>query len=96
MGQPWACFLFFGRVQFGRNGSNQPEKSLVNGGVIWPCWRPGAQAATLKEKCLTSSVRTEIGVIEGLTEIWETFDTCYGRPEKYIAKAPEPLIIHTK
>ncbi len=30
--------------------------------------------------------------IEDLQEIWDTLDTCYNQPKKYIAEALEPII----
>jgi hypothetical protein len=33
-----------------------------------------------------------IGHLEDLVEIWETLDTCYERPEKYVAEALKPII----
>jgi hypothetical protein len=30
--------------------------------------------------------------IEGLQEIWDTLDTCFDRPEKYITEALDPII----
>jgi hypothetical protein len=33
-----------------------------------------------------------IGNVEGLAEIWDTLDTCYERPEKYMTEALKPII----
>jgi hypothetical protein len=33
-----------------------------------------------------------VGHLEDLEEIWETLDTCYERPEKYIAEALKPIL----
>jgi hypothetical protein len=30
--------------------------------------------------------------IEGLQEVWDTLDTCFDRPEKYIAEALDPIV----
>jgi hypothetical protein len=34
-----------------------------------------------------------VGDVEELDEVWDTLDTCYDQPEKYIAKALEPVIM---
>jgi hypothetical protein len=44
---------------------------------------------SLKEKSLASSIK--ILVVEDLREAWGTLDTCFDRPEKYIAEALEPV-----
>ncbi len=33
-----------------------------------------------------------IGHLEDLLEIWETLDTCYERPEKYMAEVLKPIL----
>jgi hypothetical protein len=47
---------------------------------------------SLKEMSLASSVRILVNDIEDLREAWSTLDTCFDRPEKYIAEALEPII----
>jgi hypothetical protein len=44
----------------------------------------------LKERSLANSVR--ILVSEGLREAWDTLDTCFDRPEKYIIEAIDPIV----
>jgi hypothetical protein len=46
---------------------------------------------SLKERSLASSVRILINDIEDLQEAWDTLDTCFDRPEKYILEALEPV-----
>ncbi len=46
---------------------------------------------SLKEKSLASSVKILVNDIEDLREAWGTLDTCFDRPEKYIAEALEPV-----
>jgi hypothetical protein len=46
---------------------------------------------SLKEKCLASSVRILVNDIEELKEAWDTLDTCFNRPEKYILEALDPI-----
>ncbi len=59
--------------------------------VPWDCegqaGRPDAEG-----KCLSSSVRNMVKDIEDLQEIWDTLDTCFDQPEKYIAEALAPII----
>ncbi len=33
-----------------------------------------------------------IGHLDDLVEIWETLDTCFERPEKYVAEALKPIV----
>jgi hypothetical protein len=47
---------------------------------------------SLKERSLTSSVKILVNDIEDLQEAWNTLDTCFDRPEKYIAEALEPIV----
>jgi hypothetical protein len=46
---------------------------------------------SLKEKISASSVRILVNDIEDLREAWGTLDTCFDRPEKYIAEALDPI-----
>jgi hypothetical protein len=47
---------------------------------------------SLKEKSLASDVRTLVNDIDDLREAWNTLDTCFDRPEKYIAEALDPVV----
>ncbi len=47
---------------------------------------------SLKERSLASSVKILVNNIEDLREAWNTPDTCFDRPEKYIAEALEPIV----
>ncbi len=46
----------------------------------------------LKEKSLTGSAGAMVNEIEELQEVWDTLETCFDRPEKYIAEALDPII----
>jgi hypothetical protein len=46
---------------------------------------------SLKEKSLASSVRILVNDIEELKEAWDSLDTCFDRPEKYILEALDPI-----
>ncbi len=41
---------------------------------------------SLKERSLASSVRVLVNDIDDLREAWNTLDTCFDRPEKYISE----------
>ncbi len=41
-------------------------------------------AKTLREKCMKGDAWKMVGHLEELKEIWDTLDTCYERPEKYM------------
>jgi hypothetical protein len=47
---------------------------------------------SLKEKSLASNVRVLVNDIDNLREAWNTLDTCFDRPEKYISETLEPVI----
>jgi hypothetical protein len=47
---------------------------------------------SLKERSLASSVKILVNDIEDLRKAWNTLDTCFDRPEKYIAEALEPIV----
>jgi hypothetical protein len=49
-------------------------------------------AKTLREKCESRDAVKMIGYLEDLDEIWETLDTCYERPEKYMVEALKPIL----
>jgi hypothetical protein len=46
----------------------------------------------LKERSLASSNKVLVNDIDDLQEAWNTLDTCFDRPEKYIAEALEPVV----
>jgi hypothetical protein len=48
-------------------------------------------ATSLREKCVNEDIRRMIGNIEDLSEIWDTFDTCHERPQKYFSEALKPI-----
>jgi hypothetical protein len=47
---------------------------------------------SLKEKSLASNVRLLVNDIDDLREAWDTLNTCYDRPNKYISEALDPVI----
>ncbi len=47
---------------------------------------------SLKERSLASNVKILVNDIEDLREAWNTLDTCFDRPEKYVAEALEPIV----
>jgi hypothetical protein len=47
---------------------------------------------SLKERSLASNVRLLVNDIDDLREVWNTLDTCFDRPEKYISEALDPVV----
>jgi hypothetical protein len=47
---------------------------------------------SLKEKSLASHVRLLVNDIDDLREAWDTLNTCFDRPEKYISEALDPVV----
>jgi ribulose bisphosphate carboxylase small subunit len=45
---------------------------------------------SLKERSLASHIRLLVNDIDDLREAWNTLDTCFDRPEKYISEALYP------
>jgi hypothetical protein len=39
-----------------------------------------------------ANVKMLVGDVEELDKVWDTLDTCYNQPEKYIAEALDPVI----
>jgi hypothetical protein len=53
-------------------------------------------AKTLREKCVKGDAHKIISHLDDLGEIWDTLDTCYERPEKYMEEALKPILEFTK
>jgi hypothetical protein len=49
-------------------------------------------AKTLREKCVKGDTHKMVGPLEDLREMWDTLDTCYERPEKYMEVALKPIL----
>jgi hypothetical protein len=47
---------------------------------------------SLKEKSLAGHARQTVNDIDDLREVWDTLDTCYDRPDKYISEALDPVV----
>jgi hypothetical protein len=49
-------------------------------------------ARALGDKCLKGDVFQMVSHLDDLREMWETLDTCYERPEKYMEEALRPVV----
>jgi hypothetical protein len=49
-------------------------------------------AKTLREKCVKGDALTMVSHLDDLQEIWDTLDTCFERPEKYMEEALRPIV----
>jgi hypothetical protein len=49
-------------------------------------------ARALRDKCLKGDALQMVSHLDDLQEIWETLDTCYERPEKYMEEALQPIV----
>ncbi len=49
-------------------------------------------ARALRDKCVKGDGLRMISHLDDLREIWETLDTCYERPEKYMEEALRPIV----
>jgi hypothetical protein len=49
-------------------------------------------ARALRDKCLKGDALQMVSHLDDLREIWETLDTCYERPEKYMEEALRPIV----
>jgi hypothetical protein len=46
----------------------------------------------LRDKCLKGDALQMVSHLDDLREMWETLDTCYERPEKYMEEALRPIV----
>ncbi len=49
-------------------------------------------ARTLRDKCLQGDALQMVSHLDDLREMWETLDTCYKRPDKYMEEALRPIV----
>jgi hypothetical protein len=49
-------------------------------------------AKALRDKCIKGDTLRMVSHLDDLQEIWETLDTCYERPEKYMEEALRPIV----
>jgi hypothetical protein len=49
-------------------------------------------ARALRDKCLQGDTLRMVSHLDDLREMWETLDTCYERPEKYMEEALRPIV----
>jgi hypothetical protein len=49
-------------------------------------------ARTLRDKCLQGDALQMVSHLDDLRKMWETLDTCYKRPEKYMEEALQPIV----
>jgi hypothetical protein len=49
-------------------------------------------AKTLREKCVKGDVLRMVSHLDDLQEIWDTLDTCFERPEKYMEEALRSVV----
>ncbi len=49
-------------------------------------------AKALRDKCIQGDALRMVSHLDDLQEMWETLDTCYERPEKYIEEVLRPIL----
>jgi hypothetical protein len=49
-------------------------------------------ARALRDKCLRGDALQMVSHLDDLREMWETLDTCYERPEKYMEEALQTIV----
>jgi hypothetical protein len=49
-------------------------------------------AKALRDKCIQGDPLRMVNHLDDLREIWETLDTCYERPEKYMEEVLRPIV----
>ncbi len=49
-------------------------------------------AKALRDKCIQGDALRMVCHLDDLQEIWETLDTCYERPEKYMEEVLRPIV----
>ncbi len=49
-------------------------------------------AKTMRERCVKGDALRMVSHLDDLREIWDTLDTCYERPEKYMEEALQRIM----
>jgi hypothetical protein len=49
-------------------------------------------AKALREKCIKGDALWMVGHLDDMQEIWDTLDTCFERPEKYVEEVLRPIV----
>ncbi len=49
-------------------------------------------AKALRDKCIQGDAVRMVSHLDDLQEIWETLDTCFKRPEKYMEEVLRPIV----
>jgi hypothetical protein len=49
-------------------------------------------AKALRDKCIQGDALRMVSHLDDLREIWETLDTCFERPEKYMEEVLRPIV----
>jgi hypothetical protein len=49
-------------------------------------------ARALRDRCIKGDALRMVIHLDDLREMWETLDTCYERPEKYMEEALRPIV----
>jgi hypothetical protein len=49
-------------------------------------------ARALRDRCIKGDALRMVSHLDDLQEMWETLDTCYERPEKYMEEALQPIV----
>ncbi len=49
-------------------------------------------AKALRDKCIKGDALRMVSHLDDLQEIWETLDTCFERPEKYMNEVLRPIV----
>ncbi len=49
-------------------------------------------AKTLRKKCIKGDALRMVSHLDDLQEIWDTLDTCFERPDKYMEEALRPIV----
>ncbi len=49
-------------------------------------------AKALRDKCIKGDVLRMVSHLDNLQEIWDTLDTCFERPEKYMEEVIRPIV----
>ncbi len=49
-------------------------------------------AKALRDKCIQGDALRMVSHLDDLREIWETLDTCFEKPEKYMEEVLQPIV----
>jgi F0F1-type ATP synthase membrane subunit b/b' len=77
---------------FGQMRANDSGWPTFDGRAYHSAVSDDLAARTLRDKCLQGDALQMVSHLDDPREMWETLDTCYERPDKYMEEALRPIV----